>query len=120
MLRESLIQFLSSKKIEKWPEWLSVIVHELGEEDIKRAWDKQKDIGVIVRTDVDLDSEVESLKSKIEGENFRVVQLWNKVSDFPLSEEMENSFNRISGEPEESNNDLRRIMLNFMFEKPSH
>ena len=119
MLRESLIQFLSSKKIEKWPEWLPVIVHELGEEDIKRAWDKQKDIGVIVRTDVDLDSEVESLKSKIEGENFRVVQLWNKVSDFPLSEEMENSFNRISGEPEESNNDLRRIMLNFMFENPS-
>jgi len=119
MLRESLIQFLSSKNIEVWPEWLPVIVHEFGEVNKKRAWDKQQDIVVIGRTDVDLDSEVESLKSKIGDEGFRVVQLWNKVSHFPLSEEAEKSFNRISGEPEESNNDLRRIMLKFMFEKPS-
>ena len=86
MLRDSLIQFLSTR-IEEWPEWLPVIVHDLGDVDSKRSWNEQQDVGVILQSGIVLDSEVESLKMMVEEENYQIVQLWNRVSGFPLSEE---------------------------------
>ena len=119
MLPKSLIQFLITEKIEEWPEWLPVIVHDIEDEGTKREWDEEQDIGVILKNNIPLNEEVKALKMIIERHKYRIVQLWNELSDFPIENELEDKFSKISDKSESANDDFRRIILEFMFEKPT-